>query len=361
MFASLLVGILNATLFVEVPNVSIIGLLAPYVDETTTNAFFRIRGMRKPSKDVIVVSVNEDSFEAMGLATTQAWPRENTAKLLDALSHYSPKGIYLDFLFRKNNLDPDANKYLAEAISRTPTYLAKMRRFGVLSKQDNSEWVLPDPLFSNVSRGFFSVSKPLSKSGNIRNFNNYNPYTDNDELLKELTYHLQISRFEAPRGKDLINYYGPPGTIRSVPYHYFIDGTAKSLEDLEGKYFLVGMDLQIPSSVMQSDTHRTVFSQKMAGVEVHATKLSNILKREWVKKVGWKYALYVNFLLAGLISMIVFTSSSMAALIISAGVMLIWPIAQYLMFINNFYLPSVGIALMLLPVCFFTLWKNSKT
>jgi len=87
------------------------------------------------------------------------------------------------------------------------------------------------------------------------------------------------------RGPDVryLNFYGPPGTIKAIPYHTLIqqDGaTARNRNlDLTGKVVFVGYaDLYDPG---QPDRFYTVFSRSdgvdLSGVEIMATAFANLL------------------------------------------------------------------------------------
>lgn len=82
-----------------------------------------------------------------------------------------------------------------------------------------------------------------------------------------------------------LNFYGPPGTIATIPYHNVIeDGrkSAKKLPDLTGKIVFVGYsDLYDPS---QPDRFYTVYTNNegvdLSGVEIAATAYGNLLANQ---------------------------------------------------------------------------------
>ncbi|WP_198291344.1 CHASE2 domain-containing protein [Methylosarcina fibrata] len=80
-----------------------------------------------------------------------------------------------------------------------------------------------------------------------------------------------------------LNFYGPPGSILTVPYHKVIQGESgpggKALPDLKGKVVFVGYsDLYDPS---QPDRFYTVYTNAdgvdLSGVEIAATAYANLL------------------------------------------------------------------------------------
>lgn len=89
-----------------------------------------------------------------------------------------------------------------------------------------------------------------------------------------------------------LNYYGPPGTIPTLPYHAIIQGNDPNLApaalDVSGKVVFVGYsDLFDPG---QPDRFFTVFTRDdgvdLSGVEIAATAFANLLSDHSVKPLG---------------------------------------------------------------------------
>lgn len=89
-----------------------------------------------------------------------------------------------------------------------------------------------------------------------------------------------------------LNYYGPPGTIATLPYHAVLAGADPNLPpealDLRGKAVFVGYsDLYDPG---QPDRFYTVFTRDdgvdLSGVEIAATAFANLLRNESLLPMG---------------------------------------------------------------------------
>jgi serine phosphatase RsbU (regulator of sigma subunit) len=88
-----------------------------------------------------------------------------------------------------------------------------------------------------------------------------------------------------------LNYYGPPGTITTIPYHQALQlshGTSGSKQiDLKGKAVFVGLSEILLAD--RKDSFYTVFSQAngifISGVEIAATAFSNIIEDTHVKPI----------------------------------------------------------------------------
>jgi serine phosphatase RsbU (regulator of sigma subunit) len=108
----------------------------------------------------------------------------------------------------------------------------------------------------------------------------------NNGSLKSL-----IKMYAAPNSR-YINYYGPPRTITTIPFHEALqmhDGMVGDKKyDLKGKAVFVGLSEALLAD--RKDSFYTVFSQAngifISGVEIAATALSNIIEDTPVKPVG---------------------------------------------------------------------------
>jgi serine phosphatase RsbU (regulator of sigma subunit) len=105
-------------------------------------------------------------------------------------------------------------------------------------------------------------------------------------LLKSL-----IKMYAAPNSR-YVNYYGPPRTITTIPFHQALqlrDGKVGDRQfDLKGKAVFVGLSEALLAD--RKDSFYTVYSQAdgifIGGVEIAATALSNIIEDTPVKPVG---------------------------------------------------------------------------
>jgi adenylate cyclase len=76
-----------------------------------------------------------------------------------------------------------------------------------------------------------------------------------------------------------LNFYGPPGSVCTVPYDVVFEGNASPCP-LKGAAVLVGVGRSRLEGAEEIDTYHTVYDQGsagMSGVELHATALANML------------------------------------------------------------------------------------
>ena len=119
--------------------------------------------------------------------------------------------------------------------------------------------------------------------------------------------------------RQYVNYYGPPGTITTIPYHRALqlgEGTAGATPDFKGKAIFVGLSERMLAE--RKDSFYTVFSQAngvfIGGVEIAATAFSNLLHDTAVKPIG-AYSYLIVILLWGIVTGILCRLSSLTVAI----------------------------------------------
>lgn len=87
-----------------------------------------------------------------------------------------------------------------------------------------------------------------------------------------------------------LNFYGPPRTIKTLPYHLLLENDGGEL-DLAGKIVFVGFSAETVSGQDRvRDDYQTVFSLPdgltLSGVEIAATAMANLLEGESIRPVS---------------------------------------------------------------------------
>jgi adenylate cyclase len=157
-----------------------------------------------------------------------------------------------------------------------------------------------------------------------------------------------------------LNFYGPPGSITTVPYHLVADdsgsGSGTELPDLRGKVVFVGFsDLYDPG---QPDRFYTVFTNDdgvdLSGVEIAATAFGNLLTDRSLRPLGLLEQTMILAAFGGLIGAMVYMLPAIAgvplALILHAGYL---AGARQAFIESDVWLPLAIPSLMQLPLALF--------
>jgi adenylate cyclase len=96
--------------------------------------------------------------------------------------------------------------------------------------------------------------------------------TDAVETLEAL---VRLYRDPSP---FYLNFYGPSGTIRTLPYHDALNEAASGAIDFSGKTVFVGAGHSGLRIADPLDTYHPAYGGELTGVEIHATAFANLLR-----------------------------------------------------------------------------------
>lgn len=343
-------GLFLIALFLGFYNTTNLGKLLEL--KSYDSRFDLIRGERAPSKDIIILSIDNASIEELD---SWPWPRDYHAKTVDLLKSYGAKAVGFDVVFNKLSREPEKDKIFAESIRKANNVvLASMLIGGVYSKVTSSSnsvteaisFAAPDPyeemLNGNISYGLVNFGRDLDKSIRtaqlLHPLNDLMPTTQTVNEDKEPSLTLQVlKKFNPQMGQSvqekygdspfLINFAGPAHTYKTISYSnvlngIFLENDAKDYgEVFKDKIVLIGSTAEI-----LHDTFSTPFTQnyieQMPGVEIHAAVLDTVMNGlEYKKASATTNTLMV--ILLGLVGTLTFTFVNPFVGIISALVLTI--------------------------------------
>jgi adenylate cyclase len=164
-----------------------------------------------------------------------------------------------------------------------------------------------------------------------------------------------------------LNFYGPPATILTIPYHQILEASEPSeiksgTLDLNGKAVFVGLSEHMGPT--QKDGFYTVFSQPdgvdISGVEIAASAFANILEDMHVEPLATGAHLTIVSLWGILIGFLCILTPAMVSASSTIGLSFIYMVvAQYQFKHTGLWFPLVIPIFFQVPVAFFgsVLWK----
>jgi adenylate cyclase len=168
-----------------------------------------------------------------------------------------------------------------------------------------------------------------------------------------------------------LNFYGPPGTIDTVPYYQVLrappqdDDTEGGL-DFKGKTVFIGLSEHLRPE--QQDGFHTVFSQKsgvdISGVEVAATAFANLIEDRPVRPLGFLGSAVTVLFWGVVLGLICFLFSPVISAVGLIGISgLYFTAAHYQFKLTGMWYPLVIPVFIQGPVAFFgtVLWKYFRT
>ena len=357
------------TWYREVSISLVVSIVALYVsieigirfDPQIMDYWLRLRGTVAAPKDVLLVAVDEESHVALKVSTLEPWPRERMAEFLEKASKHNPRAVILDFSFSED-LDAQTDQRLAHAMSLSPTYIAYVEKYkrkllptGELSAEEVAFPIMPSQTFTNAGARLFYAIISLS-SGVARTFDTYD-YKDFGQgpvtAFTPVLFGDGALPSSLPGKGDFINYYGPSGAIPSVSIHEIIKGSDEVLAPLiKDKFVFVGQKLAMSYAAQQTDTFLTPYGVSMAGVEIHATALSNLLDGSWIRSYLGPRQISWTLVITFVIAYSLFRVSPMRGFFIVIGSMVTWLAISYVMFLNGAFLPGATTILFVIPFAY---------
>ena len=260
-----------------VPLACILGALGP-VERWGYDLQFDLRGARSPLAPIVLIAINEDSFDELDLPWP--WPRDVHARLLDRVAAANPAVIGLDIVFAEpSGRGSQDDRVLAEAIGRAgrvvlAAALTVVREAGYEKTDLNP----PIPLLRERAAGFGPVNIVPDSDAVVRQVRLSHSHQGRDFP----SFALEVYRVARQAGVPakpfdatsvLVNYRGGPATYLTIPYHRVVNGEVPP-ETFAGKIVLVGA-----TSLLLHDLYRAPFAPQgdMPGVELHANTLETML------------------------------------------------------------------------------------
>jgi len=312
------------------------------LDSRVRDFYFKVRGEERVSKEIIIIDIDEKSIKKLG---QWPWERDKFAKILQNLSASDAGIIGLDIVFSeadktspnrladefgiKNISFPNYDTILAKTISQTPTILGYIFDFDVknekeapqipaifIQKHKSTLEYLPQAagvttnleLIQNAGYSSGYMNNIPDDSGIIRSvplliyydmqiypslaFEMYRIGLGADKVVLRYSevgvddivlnsQHIKSDRF----GKLHLNFRGP---FRSYTYIPAVDIYENNFdkEAVSGKYIFIGT-----SAYGLMDLRSTPMDSVIAGVEIHANMLDNLLSQDMLFKPNWAESL----------------------------------------------------------------------
>ncbi len=250
--------------------------------------YFLLRGSVGSSDDVVIVAIDETSFDEIDLQWP--WPRSIHADLVNSLNKAGVKTIGFDLLFAEPSAD-DAS--FAAALSSAPHVVLvndissiQDVEHGVTGEIVTEPSSLMDIMSVPLKRGFANMK--VDTDGYIRSLDvemsdNFSfSYMLAEDFLSQDGKPLVLA---GQGGKRFIDFIGPPRSIKTISYYQALSPDEFLPKDfLKNKLVLVGFATasQATSSMSVIDHYLGPFSRRgggyYPGVEIHAHAVAGFLE-----------------------------------------------------------------------------------
>ena len=269
---------------------------------------FAVRGVEKTPDNIIVVAIDEPSFQELGLQWP--WPRSLHAQLINNLKKAGAKAIAFDVLFVEPSKYPGDDKIFAESIKNAGNVILGAN-ISQIKRKNFTQVIIVKPL------------KILEEACNTVALVNFTP--DPDGIIRHgrfligktptLSYAATSVAYKNKFPKQqhgiyssfLIDFRGPSGNIKTVSYYQALEMDKYLPKDIfKDKIVFVGLasDAAVEVSKGAVDAFPTPFfriSRKaMFGVEIHANTAFTITEGTPLKEID-NIFLIIFFLILSII------------------------------------------------------------
>jgi adenylate cyclase len=236
----------------------------------TVDTRFAIRGGQPAPKDIVLVSIDDNTFNDLGKVRFP-FPRRLHAQVIDRLHADGAKVIGYDVQFTEQTDQADDNA-LIEAVARAPGMVLAATE---TDEHGHTRVLGGDEVLRQVGARAGNTLISPDADGVYRRFrHSVEGLTSFAVATAEQSTHRRIGRSAVGNGSVPVDFRGAPGTIRSVPFSRVLRGRFAP-RTFRGKIVIVGA-----TAPSLQDVHPTAapHGQSMAGPEILANEVSTVLR-----------------------------------------------------------------------------------
>ncbi|HEV7936689.1 MAG TPA: adenylate/guanylate cyclase domain-containing protein [Solirubrobacteraceae bacterium] len=312
----------------------------------TIDARFSVRGKQAPPSDMLLVGIDPDTFQELtnhGMKSEFPFPRRYDAEVIDHLRLAGAKVIAMDMEFT-HQTDPNDDNALIEAIGRAhgKTVLATTE----IGKDGSNGILGGGNLLDELGARPAEVILPEDSDGTTRRFAfSYSGLRSFAVVAAEASTGHPVSASLFKGGTLPIDYVGPPGTVKEIPYWSVLRDKFPA-SAVQGKIVIVGAT----SPVLQ-DLHPTATSGSgvMPGPEIWANATATLLKDIPLRDVGGGLNLLLIVLMGALTPLSSLRVRPWRALVDALAAAILFTVLTQLLFnsgwIVSFVYPLLALAL----------------
>ncbi len=255
---------------------------------STVNTRFTIRGHQKPPTNIVLVEIDERTFDELDLQWP--FPRRVHAKVIEDIARDHPKVIAYDVQFSEASACPLSTKGTQPPPGECPQ--AQSDETALLEALNNANgrtvMTTTETEGDGKTRFLGSEGSPLLSEVGSRPANGLLP-TDPGGVLRRVSFSvgglktLAVASAEVANGRRVdasefdgapawIDYYGPENSFRRVSFStVYLGHVPRGF--FRDKIVVVG-----PSAPTLQDIHPTSTARQMPGAEVQASAIATVLR-----------------------------------------------------------------------------------
>lgn len=268
------------------------------LEYSTRDFLMRLRGTDEPSGDIVIVAIDDFSFNWTGLQWP--WPRAYLAEIADQINAGGAKVVGVDILLFEPDSAPAGDDAFAGALGESQSAVNIMQIIRRSDQQFTTQTLLqPLSPYRQVLDGVGITSFIRDEDAIVRSiqaFDSYNEaiyfhwafdaarlYLGVEPPSRPAQQGVQFNNQTVPLsgGQLLVNFAGPAGTYTTYPAASVALGDVleENADAFRGKIVLIGA-----TTVTLQDIYPTPYSTQMptAGVEIVASTIDTIINGKYL-------------------------------------------------------------------------------
>ena len=260
---------------------------------------FTIRGTSVPPKNIVIVAIDEPSFQKIG--TQWPWPRKYHARLINNLKNAGAKVIAFDIMFAEPSKFPNDDEVFAKALKDAQNVVLG-QSISQVQREDYVQLLMVNPVekLANSCAGIGLLNFMPDDDGIIRHVRKeMNGYPTFAYIIAKLwlkNSQKKQNNLEINNNFYLINYSGPSGTIKTVSYYQVLEMDKYIPKNFfKDKIVIIGLCSEAAVEITRGavDSFPTPFfrfsKKAMFGVEIHANAVATLLSSRHLKELDKKW------------------------------------------------------------------------
>lgn len=274
--------------------------------------------------EIVLVYLDEESAKQLKQPIDDIWNRNLHVPLLERLTKDGARLVLYDIVFDTASADASRDDAFATALQKFGKAIlgGALEMVQPIGGVKEERVLAPIRLFRKATAGWGLLAfKPVDADYAVRQL-----FTGTSEVptatwkAAEILGAQSTKEPREARVQRWINYYGPKNTFASVSFAQALDPQGPPPGFFKDKIVLVGGRTAVGYLASGRDEFATPYSrgthQFMAGLEVHANVLLNLMRGDWLTRLPENQELWI-IILAGLIAGMLVAARPFFALLVT--------------------------------------------
>jgi CHASE2 domain-containing sensor protein len=247
-------------------------------------------GARSVTNPVVVILMDNPSFDQFHQSREQHWDRALHAELLERLASDGCALVVMDALFRApDEAKPASDEALASALRKAGRVVLMAEQGRVLHPGiEGAEPLPPCEPFRSAAGDHWGVAWADPDDGSfVRRhwpFPSPGPYAS----MPETAARLAGAQLDAVPREKWLRYYGENGGFTRLSYRFAL---AQATNYFRGKIVFIGTQPRNTTPGQEKDEFSTPYTrwtgESVGGVEIMATTFLNLVNADWLRRPAW--------------------------------------------------------------------------